>query len=71
MGGMNEYVLEVLVADHLRASRAAAARHAVVARSTTPLRVALGHAMIRLGRRLATRHRDHLDAPVAASRLAA
>jgi hypothetical protein len=54
MGGVNDYVLEVLVADHLRASRAAAARAAVVAHAATPLRVTVGRALIRMGRRLAS-----------------
>jgi hypothetical protein len=52
---MNEYALEVLARDRLAELRATGGR-AIWARAgrrrRRPLRVALGHALIRLGRRL-------------------
>jgi hypothetical protein len=48
---MNEYVLEILVRDRLTELRAESAR-ARRRRSASVLRVALGHALVRLGERL-------------------
>lgn len=55
---MNEYVLEVLVRDRLAELRAESAR-ARRRRSASALRVALGHALVRLGERLRTGGRAH------------
>jgi hypothetical protein len=52
---MNEYVLEVVAQDRLAEMREAAARsHRVRAarRASRPMRIALGHGLIRIGRRL-------------------
>jgi membrane protein DedA with SNARE-associated domain len=52
---MNEYVLEVVARDRLAEMREAAARsHRVRAarRASRPMRIALGHGLIRIGRRL-------------------
>jgi hypothetical protein len=52
---MNEYVFEVVARDRIAEMRAAAERsHRIRAAglASYPLRVALGHALIRLGRRL-------------------
>ena len=69
MGSVNDYLLEVLVADHLREARAAAGRHALAAELTPPLRVAVGHALIRIGRRLASRRRRGAQASALCSAL--
>jgi hypothetical protein len=68
MGGVNDYLLEVLVADHLRDSRAAAARRAVAAEHETPLRLTVGRALIRIGCRLVSAQRGGGDAAALARR---
>jgi hypothetical protein len=65
---MNEYALEVLARDRLAELRANAQRANESRwgrRSSRPLRVAIGHALIRMGRRLQGTRRYSWVSPVA------
>jgi hypothetical protein len=63
---MNEYLEEVLARERILEARAMAARHALVrslAPARRPMRVALGYALIRVGRWVAGREltRGHAE----------
>ncbi len=64
---MNEYALEVLARDRLTELRAdrERARLSRTPRASRPLRAALGHALIRLGRRLEGGRRYTWTTPIA------
>jgi hypothetical protein len=65
---MNEYALEVLARDRLaelRADRERARLSRAPGRASRPLRAALGHALIRLGRRLEGGRRYTWTTPIA------
>ena len=49
---MNEYVMDALVRDRLEEMRLAAQARAIGTRHREPLRAVVGHALVRLGRRL-------------------
>ena len=65
---MNEYALELLARDRLAELRANGHRVSesrLGRRSSRPLRVAFGHALIRMGRRLQGTRRYSLATPAA------
>jgi hypothetical protein len=61
---MNIYLEELLARERMREARAIAARHALVESLgplRRPIRVAFGHALIRVGRRVAGRGSSYAE----------